>query len=125
LGKGEIIYFVCPISGKKARILYRCYGSKIWKCRTSYQNRIYYDSQQCSKYDFHNRRYWALSKELESLYKRGKKSHYNGNYTRLMIRVLKLEKSQRFHDRMRWLIVPKYIQKKVNDNGLPNAEGLF
>lgn len=66
-----------------------------------------------------------LSKELESLYKRGKKSHYNGNYTRLMIRVLKLEKSQRFHDRMRWLIVPKYIQKKVNDNGLPNAEGLF
>ncbi len=42
-----------------------------------------------------------------------------------MVRVKKLEGKQQYHDRMRWLMVPRYIQKIVNDNGLPNAEGLF
>ncbi len=113
LGKGEIIYFVCPVTGRRARILYRCYGSLIWKCRTAYQYRIYYESQQCSKLDFHNRRYWALEKELETLHKQVKKNHYRGNYTRLMVRIKRLEGKQKYHDRMRWLIVPQSIQKTV------------
>ena len=41
LGRGEIIYFVCPATGRRARILYRCYGSPIWKCRAAYHYRIY------------------------------------------------------------------------------------
>jgi hypothetical protein len=42
-----------------------------------------------------------------------------------MKRVEKLEDKQQYHDRMRWIIVPRYIQKIVTDNGLPSAEGLF
>lgn len=125
LGKGEIIYFVCPITGRRARILYKCYGSQIWKSRDAYKHRIYYESQQCSKLDFHNKRYWTLDKELKILYKRGKKNHYRGNYTRLMVRVKRLEGKRQYHDRMRWLIVPQSIQKMVNGMGLQNAEGLF
>jgi hypothetical protein len=73
LGKGEVIYFICPSTGRRARILYKCYGSLIWKSRTAYKNRIYYNSQQCSKNDYHNSRYWSIEKELERCYKRRKK----------------------------------------------------
>jgi hypothetical protein len=125
LGKGEIIYFVCPSTGKRARILYRCYGSPIWKCRIAYRYRIYYESQQCSKLDFHNRRYWALEKQIETLNKQVCKKLYRGRYTRQAVRLTRLKVKQLYHDRMRWLIVPQYIQKMVNENGLPNAEGLF
>jgi hypothetical protein len=59
----------------------------------------------------HNIKYWKISKELEALYKRGKKCHYKGNYTRLMKRVEQLEAKQQYHDKMRWLIVPQSIQK--------------
>lgn len=45
LGKEEILYFICPDSGRRSRVLYRCYGSKIWKSREAYQNRIYYQTQ--------------------------------------------------------------------------------
>jgi hypothetical protein len=125
LGKGEVLYFVCPVSGNRRRILYKCYGSLIWKSRKAYKQRIYYHSQFCSKYDYHNTRYWKLTRELETLYIKGKKNHYSGNHTRLMLRVKRLENNQRFHDRMRWLIVPQSIQKMVNEMGLQNAEGLF
>jgi hypothetical protein len=125
LGKGDVLYFVCPETGRRCRILYKCYSSLIWKSRFAYRHRIYYHTQACSKYDYHNIRYWDISKELETLYKRGKKSHYRGNYTRLMKRVEQLESKQQYHDKMRWLIVPKSIQKMVAGMGLQSAEYLF
>jgi hypothetical protein len=125
LGKGEVLYFICPQSGKRCRILYKCYGSLIWKSRNAYMYRIYYDSQVCSKYDYHNTQYWSITKKLERLYKRGRKNHYRGNYTRLMKRVEQLEYKQKYHDKMRWLIVPQSILKMVNNMGLASAEELF
>ena len=114
LGKGEIIYFVCPVTGRRARILYKCYGSQIWKCRTSYRNRIYYESQQCSKLDFHNRRYWALDKELERLNKRRKKKFYHGKETRLSRRIQALKNKKNYHDYLRWIILPKALKRGMN-----------
>jgi len=125
LGKGEVLYFVCPVTGRRCRILYKCYGSLIWKSRFAYRYRIYYHSQVCSKYDYHNTRYWKIANDLEALYQRGKKTHYRGNYTRLMKRVKQLEEKQQYHDKMRWLIVPQSIQKMVYVMGLPTAEGLL
>ena len=124
LGKGEIIYFVCPATGRRARILYKCYGSPIWKSRTAYQYRIYYDSQQCGKYDFHNRRYWTLQKEIETLNNKRIKKLYRGRYTKRAVRLQRLEGKQRHHDVLRWVIVPKSIQKMVKGMGLPSAEYL-
>lgn len=40
LGKGEVPYFVCPVSGRRCRILYRAYGYERWKSREAYQNRL-------------------------------------------------------------------------------------
>lgn len=62
---------------------------------------------------------------LKTLDKRGQKNHYKGNYTRLMVRVKRLEGKQKYHDRMRWLIVPQSIQKMVNGMGLQNAKDIF
>ncbi len=111
LGRGEIVYFLCPITGRRARILYKCYGSKIWKSRGAYRQRIYYASQQCSKLSYHNTRYWALEKEIERCMGRSKKKHYQGNETRLRNRIKLLEEKKDYHDRARWAFLPKSLLK--------------
>lgn len=42
LGKGEILYFLCPQSSKRCRILYSAYSSGIFKSRETFKHRIYY-----------------------------------------------------------------------------------
>ncbi len=49
LGKGEVLYFVCPQTARPCRILYRAYDSHIYKSREAYTNRIYYPLQVSSK----------------------------------------------------------------------------
>src|SRR5690606_5372971 len=52
LGKGEILYFECPVTKNRCRILYMAYGSHIWKSRKAYRNRLYYPSQIYSKLQY-------------------------------------------------------------------------
>lgn len=118
LGRGEIVYFLCPITGRRARILYKCYGSKIWKSKGAYRHRIYYASQQCSKYDLHNIRYWALEKEIERCIGRSKKKHYQGNETRLRNRIKLLEEKKNYHDWARWAFLPKTLLKGLSPSEL-------
>lgn len=49
LGKGFVLYFICPVSFRRCRILYRAYGSQYFKAREAYKNRIYYEAQKNSK----------------------------------------------------------------------------
>lgn len=109
LGRGEVPYFVCPYSGRRARILYLCYGSLKFRCRTAYPFRIYYDAQQCSKLSYHNTRYWKLEKELERCNTRSKKKHYQGKETRLGKRIGYLRERQEYHDWARWLTIPQVV----------------
>lgn len=125
LGKGNILYFLCPVTGRRCRIFYKCYGSLIWKSRLAYHHRIYYHSQVCSKYDYHNIRYWDISRRLDVLNKKVVKNNYKGEPIRLLKTIKTLEAEQQFHDMMRWLVVPKAIQKMVNGMGLSSAEYLF
>ncbi len=98
LGRGEMLYLVCPITGRRARILYKCYGSKIWKSRWAYRHWIYYPSQQCSKLDYHNTRYWALDREINEYQGRSRKKLYKGKETRLQKRIKLLRKKQDYYD---------------------------
>ena len=75
LGKGYVLYFICPSYGHYCRILYKCYGSLIWKSRLAYRNRIYYPSQVSSKTSYYNVRFWSLDNKLEELYKQVIKTH--------------------------------------------------
>ena len=117
LGIGEIYYFICPVDYCRCRILYNCYYSGIWKSRTAYHNRIYYPSQESSKYSYYNDRYWATNKQLDELYPQVVKTHYRGNKTRLQQRIERLEEKQEEYDYLRWSIMPKSIEKMFKEYG--------
>jgi len=113
LGRGLIWYFICPFTGRKARILYKCYGSLHFKSRRAYQCRIYYPSQISSRNNFHNERYFSLDREIEKLQPRIKKKHYQGKETRLKERIRSLEAQKEYHDFIRWNFLPKSVLKML------------
>ena len=87
LGKGEVLYFLCPKTGRKCRILYKAYDSDIWQSRESYDRRIYYPLQQCSKFHRHNTKYWMLDCQITELLKKKKTDTYNGKLTKSALRT--------------------------------------
>lgn len=89
LGKGDVLYFVCPETGRYCRILYKCYGSSTWKSREAYQRRIYYQSQIEPK-SVRSFKYLLCENQLQDLYKKMVKTHYRGKPTRIMKRIEKL-----------------------------------
>lgn len=91
LGNGELVYMVCPVSGKRCRILYKAYGSTIWKSREAYQNRIYYQTQLDPK-SVRPYKYLFTDRLLDELYSKKKKSHYRGKPTRIMKRIAELNR---------------------------------
>jgi len=111
LGKGNNYYFICPISGKRCKILYMAYGSNYFKCRTAYQNRIYYPCQISSRLNLNNDIYWRVERQLKTLYPKHPKTHYKGNFTRPQQRIKKLETKRNFHDEIRWEISAKNLMK--------------
>jgi hypothetical protein len=125
LGKGRIYYFVCPFSFKRCKILYMGYGSLYFKSREAYNNRIYYASQLSSRLDKHNDKYWSLEKKLEKLYKKHSKSHYKGKPTKASKRIEWMEEKRTYHEKMRWIVVPKVILKSIRAHGLKDASDLF
>ena len=110
LGRGEVLYFVCPTSGRRARILYRAYGSQIFKSRQAYRTRIYYSCQKCQKNLYDTERYFALEKLLEGL-PPARKNHYQGKETRHQERIRKLEERKSYHDLKRWQVMEVYFAK--------------
>lgn len=113
LGKGRVLYFLCPSTNHRCRILYKCYGSQIWKSRYAYQYRIYYQSQISSKLHHYIDRYFETEKKLKQLYSQIAKSHYQGEKTALQRRVERLEYKQEFYDFMRWSILPRSLKKAL------------
>jgi len=110
LGRGEVFYFICPRSGRRIRILYMCYGSQIFKSRKAYQNRIYYQSQICSKFSYHSVRNFSLEKQISKLEGQIRKSHYQGKETRLKERIRKLSYQKQQHDLQDLLIMMKRLK---------------
>ena len=125
LGKGLIYYFVCPFSHKRCKVLYMGYGSYYFKSREAYQHRIYYSSQLSSRLDKHNDTYWRLEKQLNSLYKKHKKEHYQGKKTKAWQRIERLERKLEYHDCMRWRVLPKALIKSMAARGVTDARELF
>lgn len=112
LGKGQILYFICPRSGSRCRILYKAYGSHIWKSRLAYSNRIYYPIQLSSKLSKYNDRFWEISSILKLLHKSKVKSSYKGKLTKKAKRINKLEREKSKMDALRWstLAMPKSLK---------------
>lgn len=102
LGKGEVLYFICPSSGLRCRILYRAYGCPVWKARKAYSYRIYYPLQVSSRMSRYNDRYWELEKKREQLSTRKYTETYNGKKTRHAQRMELLWDKIDLNDHLRW-----------------------
>jgi hypothetical protein len=98
LCQGEILYFVCPITGRKARILYWSSENNSWQSRFAFDHRLYYKSQLSTKSDYHEDRYWYLKRQLQRLNQQVKKEHYRGQPTRLQQRINNLESKKEGHE---------------------------
>jgi len=112
LGKGTVYYFLCPVSNRKCRVLYLAYGSQYFKSRESYQNRIYYNCQRCSKRDYAHTRYFKLADKLEILNKTNFRSSYKGKETRSLKRIENLTNKVNYFDFVRFKQLEYYMKRK-------------
>jgi hypothetical protein len=103
LGKGEVLYFICPVSGNRCRVLYSAYGSHKFKARNAFQYRLYYSSQLSSKMNYANDRFWALDKKIKRLQATKYFKHtYNGKPTKKALKLQALRNKQNYYDSQRW-----------------------
>ena len=101
LGKGKVLYMVCPESKKRCRILYLAYGANKFKCREAYQNRLYFSTQKSSKLDFWNTKYFEMVSKLEKFGSLRTTTH-KGVPTKRALRYDKLMIERNYCDAQRW-----------------------
>ena len=118
LGKGSLLYMVCPVSGLKSRKLYLAYGSPIFKSIKAYQNRIYFSSQTSSKNNRFNDKYWELLRELEKGDAKRKQSHYLGKKTKRELSKERKKDRLELYDKKRWEELSPKIQVLASAHGL-------
>ncbi|MCR5889455.1 hypothetical protein LRS06_17095 [Hymenobacter sp. J193] len=91
-GKGVRYYMICPVSGRRATVLFLRPGSSMFAHRLAYTGtRLFYDSQLEPKRFRGLGSYFAIDRKWEQEYRKGRKTHYQGKPTRWYARLLKLE----------------------------------
>lgn len=102
LGKGQVLYFVCPISGRLCRKLYLAYNSPYFKCRQAYNARIYYFLQQSSKMARTNDQYFHFKRKLEAMDNGRGAYKYAGKLTKRAERIIRTLQKRDKADHARW-----------------------
>ena len=82
LGRGTVLYFLCPYTGRPCRILYRAYSARTYRSRWGFSYRLYYPGQVCGKLDRWNTRYWELERHLEGMEQMRSPGTYRGRPTK-------------------------------------------
>lgn len=115
LGKGEVLYFVCPISNRLCRNLYFANRFRSFVSRQSCPFKIYYRSQLSSKLGKANDQYWAAKATLEKIAQRKEVFKYQGKKTRYALRVARLSDKQYEAGRIRMLprSMPLLVRRAV------------
>lgn len=92
LGKGYLLYFICPVSFRRCRILYRAYGSLHFKAREAYNYRLYYEIQTSSKKYLIINKKIAAEKRLEKMViaKKRNQTTFKGKPTKYSLKMNKL-----------------------------------
>lgn len=109
LGKGTILYFLCPESGKRSRVLISAYGEPKFLNREFYHTkhglRIYYGCQKTTKRYYHNTRYFDLKRKVNNLEaelnEKHRNTHYRGMPTIDQRQLLKLKVKMEYHNDQR------------------------
>jgi hypothetical protein len=115
LGKGRVLFMVCPLSGRLCRKLFMAYGSSYFKSIKAYQNRIYYTGQLSSKLDRANDAYWQVFNRLKKDKSQRKQSHYKGIETKRSIRNKKLHERLIVLDYQRWNSMPLKLKNSLQE----------
>jgi len=104
LGKGEVLYFACPVTHTLCRVLYLSNTSLMFVSRRAFTSpRLLYRSQTSSKMNRGNERYWSNDGVLKELSKSRKETFaYNGKKTRYALRVERLLKKKAKANKRRW-----------------------
>lgn len=114
LGKGEVLYFICPVSFKLCRVLYLAYNSTVFKSREAYVNRIYYPLQISSKLGVYLDRVNSLEKKIEEAEKGRSSYSYNGRITRRRERINTMEEARGQADYLSMTIgMPKRLRALI------------
>ena len=119
LGKGKILYFICPKTFVRCRILYMAYGSPIFKARVAYRPRLYYDCQRASKLSRYNDSFWRIDSHLGKLLARARqgKRTFKGRLTKAARRYTRLYSKQCVMEELRWTLgAPKSIRTMGNNS---------
>ena len=82
LGRGEVLFFYCPRTGKTCRKIYRAYHSRGFFHREAFHRPLYYPVQASSMFKKVDRQYAAAERKLESLRTKRRSTTYRGRATR-------------------------------------------
>ena len=102
LGRGSVLYFRCPSTGRLCRILYRAYSARTFRCRQGFSYRLYYPGQVCSKLDRWNTRYWDLERHAEGMERMRSPGTYRGRPTKRARRWERLLSELERMEQLRW-----------------------
>lgn len=109
--QGELLYFICPRSGKTCRKLYRAYHSRGFYHRTAFGYRLYYPQQASSTYKRADRQLLAAERKLEKLQAKRRTSTYLGQPTRRAVRIAQLQEEAERLEVLRWS--PQFMPKAI------------
>lgn len=94
LGKGSVLYFLCPVSSRRCRILYRAYGSYYFKAREAYNPRLYYKAQTATKKMRLFAKYDTIQNKLDGYFENAKRyqTTFKGKPTKRALKNEQFEK---------------------------------
>lgn len=112
LGRGDVLYFSCPQTARRCRILYRTYGSRYYKSRHAYANRIYYRSQI---YNGANDNYFRLEAKISRMLNSQRyQETYNGERTQWIKRIERMTERLDHLDDMRFSSFISQLKSAIN-----------
>lgn len=122
LGKGKILYFLCPDSGCRSKILHKAYSEHRFINRDYYEVkhglRIYYPTQKADKNHYHNDRYHSLKRKVDSLEQelneKHRNSHYRGRLTKERLKLQKMKSELSYLNHKRLLSLNAMFSSKFN-----------
>lgn len=109
--QGELLYFICPRSGKSCRKLYRAYYSRGFYHRTAFTYRLLYPQQGSSKMSLPDRQLQAVERKLSRLQAMRRTSTYLGQPTRRAVRIAQLQQEAERLEALRWS--PQFMPKAI------------
>ncbi len=93
LGRGDILYWLCPITLTRCKILHLIGDTGPFRHRSAYSQHVYYPTQLLSKKDRKDYTWQVIEKKIvPELEKQVVKSHYRNKETKLLARISNLKK---------------------------------